>query len=120
MKKKIYAVEKAGSNTIIVSRAVLASTFVKKLKGLLMTDGIEEDEGLIIENCNSIHSFFMRYSFDAVFISKDFQVLDMVRYFRPYRVSRIIKGGYYVLELKAGTIDKSGLKIGDIVSFRLL
>ena len=120
MKRKIYAVENASSNTLIVPKAALASTFVKKLKGLLMTDGIGEEEGLIIENCNSIHSFFMRYTFDAVFISKGFKVVDMVKYFRPYRVSRIVKDGFYVLELKQGTIDKCGVKIGDILSFRLL
>jgi uncharacterized membrane protein (UPF0127 family) len=57
------------SGKVIAGKVMIANTFLKRLKGLLTSNGLEEDEGLIIKPCNSVHSFGMRFSIDLVFLS---------------------------------------------------
>lgn len=89
--------------------------FFERLKGLMFRDTIKEGEGLFIERCNSIHTFFMKFPIDVIFISSDGRVVDMVEGMPPFRVSKIFFDACAVVELPAGTIRRSGTSKGDLI-----
>lgn len=102
------------SNKIIVNNLIVAGSFTSRLVGLLNKKSIK-DEGLLLMNCSSIHCFFMKFSIDAIYLSKDMKVLDKETV-RPWRIGKFVKKAKHVLELPEGAAKD--IVIGDIVEFR--
>jgi uncharacterized membrane protein (UPF0127 family) len=100
---------------VLVSRGRLARSFWSRLKGLLGTRSLDAGGGLLIEQCSSIHSFFMRYPFDAVFLDGNGRVVHLIHEMRPNRISRHVFSARRVLELPPGTIRESGTQRGDTI-----
>ncbi len=99
--------------TQLAERVAEARTFAERLRGLLGRDGLGQGEGLYISPCTSIHSCFMRFAFDAVFIDAAGKVLHVVERMRPWRFSRWVRGAAGVIELAAGAVAASGTRPGD-------
>ena len=102
---------------LIADKIKIANNPITRTIGLLNKSKLNKGEGLLIVPCNGIHSFGMRFNFDAVFLGKDNKVQHLIKDMRPWRVSSIIKGAYKVLELPSGTIDDSKIDINDILEF---
>jgi uncharacterized membrane protein (UPF0127 family) len=81
-----------------------AKSAVERFVGLLGTKNIESDEGLLIHQCNSIHTFFMAYPIDVIFLDKSEKVIKIIRNLKPWRMTSMYWKASKVLELKAGTI----------------
>ena len=85
-----------------VARSVeKADTFRARLVGLLGRKGLAEDAGLWIVPCSSVHSFFMAFVIDVVFLDRGFKVLAVCR-LPPWRMSPWVPGAHSVLELPVG------------------
>ncbi len=95
-----------------------AVTFFSRWKGLLGEEGLSAGEGMWIAPCSSIHSFGMRFEFDVLFLDGGYRVVGLYRRFQRNRVSRIFWRARGVLELPAGTIERTGTEVGDEVEFR--
>lgn len=95
-----------------------ASTPLRRSKGLLGTAKLSRGQGLWIVPCRSIHSFGMRYEFDALFLDREGRVVGTHSRFRRNRISRIYWSAKGVLELPAGTIDRTATRVGDHVVFQ--
>ena len=94
-----------------------ADTFLARLRGLLGTAGLAPGEGLWIHPCGSIHSFGMRFDFDALFLGPDGIVVGQYERFRRNRISRVFWNARGVLELPAGTIERTRTEVGDEIRF---
>lgn len=90
----------------------LANNPISRMIGLMFKKEMKNYDGLLIRPCNSIHTFFMRFSIDAVFLNKDFKVIRIYRDLKPWRMTTIIWKANQVLELKAGTLPDN-VKEGD-------
>jgi uncharacterized protein len=88
-------------------------------KGLLGTRSLPEGDGLLIVPSRSIHSFGMRYPFDALFLNRQGLVVHLITEMPPSRLSRHVFSGHAVLELPAGTIQASGTQRGDQMRWTL-
>ena len=62
-------------STVLADKAEIANSFVKRLVGLLNRKSLGQGEALILSPSNSIHSFFMHFTFDAVFVDKNNKVI---------------------------------------------
>lgn len=102
-------------DALLGDRIQPARDFRARMKGLLGTDDLPEGEGLWISPCKGIHSFGMRYVFDAVFLDRDDRVLEIYCYFGKNRITRPYRYARGVLELPPGTVYKTDTQIGDIV-----
>jgi uncharacterized membrane protein (UPF0127 family) len=96
----------------------VADTSLERGTGLLKDTELAEGHGLWIVPCNSIHSFGMKFIFDAIFLDRELRVVHLVREMRPWRISKIKFGAKSVLELPAGAIARSGTEIGDNFEMR--
>ena len=75
-------------NNKVVSESVhMANTISTRMIGLLNRKSLEEGESLLIEPCNSIHTFFMRFNIDVVFLDKNFKVVKIIRNMPPWRIT---------------------------------
>lgn len=101
--------------TIIASDLKEAAGFFQRLVGLMGRGRLENNEGLWMARCRAIHTFFMRFPIDVVFLDGDFTVKKTVKGLRPFHpvVSCRHAGG--VLELPEGTIERAQIQVGDRV-----
>ena len=95
-----------------------ARTPRERTRGLIGTSMLPKGGGLWIVPCRSIHSFGMRYEFDVLFIGLGGRIVGMRPRFRRNRFSRIFWNAKGVLELPAGTIDRTSTAVGDEVVFQ--
>jgi uncharacterized membrane protein (UPF0127 family) len=100
---------------VLAEKAWEARSLRSRMKGLLGRDGLQEGEGLYIRPCSSIHSFFMKFRFDAAFVDGEGKVLHVIRAMKPWRISKIVPGAAGVVELPAGVLE--GTLVGDQIEF---
>jgi uncharacterized membrane protein (UPF0127 family) len=103
----------ATRDTQIASAARRASNFLSRGRGLMMAPPLPQGGGLVIEPCNSIHMFFMRYPLDIIFLDKQGKVVFLYRGIKPWRVGRVVRGARLAVELPEGAIDSTGTEVGD-------
>jgi uncharacterized membrane protein (UPF0127 family) len=102
--------------TALASHLELADTASKRNKGLLGRDGLAPGEGLWIIPCESVHTFFMRFAIDLVYLDRKHKVKKVRSAVGPWRISACFLA-HSVLELPAGTILSTGTRPGDILEF---
>lgn len=99
--------------TSLADRCGLARSFFARLKGLMGHPGLAAGEGLLINPCSSVHSYFMRFPIDVVFADRDDVVVGLTPAMPPNRPYAGARRARYVIELPAGTIAASGTQVGD-------
>ena len=97
---------------VVCGRCLLADTPLTRLRGLLGRRRLGQDEGLLIRPAGSVHTFFMRFPIDVVFLSRDDAVLKVVRSLRPWRLAAA-PGAKRTLELPAGGAARARLAPGE-------
>ena len=83
------------------------------MKGLLGRNFLDDGEGLLIRPCKGIHTFGMKFPIDAIFLDRDKRVVAAISNFKPNRMTRTYLRASSVIELPAGTIDKTATLPGD-------
>ena len=99
-------------DNVVCERTEVAANLVRRVRGLLGRSGLEPGQGMLFRGESSIHSAFMRFEFDAVFMDRDLSVLKLAPRIAPWRV-RGAKKARNVLELSAGEIERLGIQVGD-------
>lgn len=100
-------------NTMILSHLEVATGFIDRGIGLLKKSQLTDHEGLWIHRCNSIHTFFMKFPIDCIFVNKHLVVDDLVENISPWKVILPRWRSRSVIELKSGFIQKFQIKKGD-------
>jgi uncharacterized membrane protein (UPF0127 family) len=90
---------------------MLADTSAERRRGLSRLDAMGESSGLWMVPCEAIHTFFMKFAIDALFLDKTLRVTNMKSHLRPFRIAGSLRA-FSVLELPAGTIVRSRTRIG--------
>jgi uncharacterized membrane protein (UPF0127 family) len=90
----------------------VADTRAKRNTGLLKHAGLEPGHGLWIVPCEGIHTFFMKFAIDVVYIDRKRRVRKVVRGLVPWRASLCLTA-HSVIELPVGVIDASQTQKGD-------
>jgi uncharacterized membrane protein (UPF0127 family) len=98
--------------TPLCDRCSLADTPAGRLKGLLGRTGLERGEGLLLKPAPAIHTFFMRFPIDALFLDSEMRVVRVVSHMRPWRAA-MCRGARSVVELPAGEAARLGVVVGD-------
>jgi len=103
---------------IIVSNLIIADRFFSRVKGLIGKKSLSKEEGLLITKCNSIHTFFMKFPIDVLFLKKEnkssFRVVKKIEKMEPFRLSPLVLKADTVLELKAGKLSEISVEENDV------
>jgi hypothetical protein len=84
------------------------------MRGLLGRRYLPSGEGILLRPAGSIHTFFMRFPIDAVFLDRERRVLRVDESVRPWRAA-CARGAHAVLELRAGESARRGIAAGDVL-----
>jgi hypothetical protein len=104
-------------STELASDARIARSYWARLAGLLGRGSLRPGEALVIEPCNSVHTAFMRFTIDVLYIDRERRVAKAVNALRPFRVSAALREARSVIELPAGVIAATGTAVGDQLQF---
>ena len=96
------------SNSVAV-----ADSLLKRMKGLLGKKEMLNGEALWIKPCISIHTFFMKFPIDVVFLNKKNRVIATISNLQPNRIARFYLQAISVLELPAGVLKATDTRVGD-------
>ncbi|MDP3732190.1 MAG: DUF192 domain-containing protein [Candidatus Omnitrophota bacterium] len=102
-------------NTILADNVKPADTFLKRLIGLLNRKALNKGEALILSPSNSIHSLFMRFTIDVIFLDKTNKVIAALPSFKPFRLSPVYFNASLTIELPEGAIQSTHTQPGDII-----
>src|SRR5437763_2688605 len=97
--------------TVVCERCLLAETPFARLRGLLGRSGLSSGEGLLLRPAGSVHTAFMLFAIDAVFLDAADRVVKVASTLRPWRTAAC-RGARSVLELPAGEATRRGLRPG--------
>jgi uncharacterized protein len=106
-------------NAVIANDVRFAVTFLERTVGLMGKKTLPEGQTLLIRGsklaaCNSVHTCFMRFPIDVVFVDDSMKVRSIVRNLKPWRITWPTFGATCAFEFKAGTVPSS-LKTGDVL-----
>ena len=102
---------------VLADRIESAHGIRDRLRGLLGRAGLGRGEALAIRPCASIHTFFMKFEIDAVFLDRRGRVVRALAALRPWRATRFHLRAEQVVELPAGTVARTGTREGDELAF---
>ena len=97
----------------VVARTV-ETAFDRKARnrGLLGRASLADESALVLAPCNSIHTFFMRFAIDVVFVDRDGHIRRARRTLKPWRIQVAFRA-FAVVELASGALDRSDTRVGD-------
>lgn len=101
------------TNKTLVPKLEIATGMWSRMKGLLGRSELPATEALLIKECDSIHTFFMRFSIDVVFVDAKMIVKKTVANVRP---GRLVYGHWraaHVIEFSEGFLENNPIQIGE-------
>src|SRR5687767_6686802 len=101
---------------VACERCDVADHAVARMRGLLGRSNLPQGEGILLRPAGSIHTFFMRFPIDVVFLNEEGLVVEVVPRLQPWRAAGV-KGASAVLELSAGEAESRGIEVGSTLQF---
>ncbi len=101
--------------TAVADRVQLAGEGQSRRKGLLGRDSLAGGEGLWIVPCEAVHTFWMRFPIDLIYLDRKHQVLKIRSHVRPWRLSACLRA-HSVIELPSGTVVNTRTMRGDTLA----
>jgi uncharacterized membrane protein (UPF0127 family) len=111
-----YRIINKTKGIVIVSKAIVAKSFLERLKGLMFRRNMDRDEALIFYSAESIHMFFMRFPIDIVFLDKSMRVIKIRSQLKPWRMASCFSSSV-TIELPANKAKDTHTEVGDILEF---
>jgi uncharacterized protein len=100
--------------TTVCERCEVADRTLSRMRGLLGRDALEPGGGMLIKREPSVHTFFMRFPIDVVFLGKANTIVKVVHDLHPWRMAGA-RRAVAVLELPAGAAAAAGLEPGMVL-----
>ena len=109
---RLYRTSKTNAE-LLIEQLEPAKSFWTRAKGLLGRAGLSPNEALWIEPCNNIHTHFMRFSIDCIFLDKQMRIIKIAKNVRPFRFVGPYWKSSSVIETNSGFADEKKLEVGD-------
>ena len=98
---------------MVAQEVELADDMKSRMIGLMGKPSFPEGRTLLIEKCNWIHTFFMKFPIDVIYVNKELVVKKVKRNISPWRFPGPVLSATSVFELSAGQIKENSIEIGD-------
>jgi uncharacterized membrane protein (UPF0127 family) len=110
-----HELRNARTGRLLAESVIPAFDSDARRKGLLGRDSFAAGCALVIAPSNAIHTFFMRFPIDVLFVRRDGVVVKVRRNLPPWR-TLLALGAYAVIELPAGALTADDVRVGDVVT----
>jgi hypothetical protein len=102
------------TGVILADRVAGAFDSTARRQGLLGRASWDDGHALVIAPCNAIHTFFMKFPIDVVFVRRDGTVVKAQGPVPPWRLAGAL-GAYAVIELPGGALTRCDTRRGDVL-----
>jgi uncharacterized membrane protein (UPF0127 family) len=102
------------NNAILASVVTTAVDSASRRRGLLGLDQMPEGQALIIAPCNAVHTWFMRFTIDVAFVTRNGELVKRCDAVQPWRMA-VAWRAFATIELAAGVLRASETVKGDVV-----
>jgi uncharacterized membrane protein (UPF0127 family) len=102
---------------ILAYKAQTAYSFFRRLKGLMFTRQLPAGSAIHLHPCRSVHTYFMNYSIDVLYLDSEQRVIGMEEALHPGKAGRRYRKTVSVVELPAGTIRETQTMAGHALQF---
>lgn len=106
----------ADTGALLARRVLIALDSAARRRGLLGRDAIDDD-ALVIAPCAAIHTFFMRFPIDVIFVDRQGRIVRCVSDVGPWRLAGSF-GSFATVELQAGVLTRTATKTGHHLELR--
>ncbi|HAZ07846.1 MAG TPA: DUF192 domain-containing protein [Elusimicrobia bacterium] len=113
----LLAAFNATRGRLVAGRVATAGDCASRNQGLLGRASLDEGEGLWIVPCPMIHTFFMKFPIDVLFLDRGLRVVRVIEDLRPWRLSPWVLSAHSALELEGGALNGS-VAVGDRLEMR--
>ncbi len=86
-----------------------------RTQGLIGRRSLASGSALIIPKCKQVHTVFMRFAIDVIFLDRERKVVGLCSNLQPYRISGYYRSADCTVEIPEGTIEARGIRIGDVL-----
>ena len=107
-----HVLENVRTQRVIADRLLTAFDSTSRRQGLLGRESLPDGSALIIAPSNAVHTLFMRFPIDILFVRRDGTVIKLRSAVRPWRIAASLRA-FAVIELPAGSLARSHTKTGD-------
>jgi uncharacterized membrane protein (UPF0127 family) len=115
-KKTVRAVN-SSRGTVVGETIRVADSPLTGIVGLLGERDLTPGDGLLIIPCQGVHTLGMLFPIDIVVLDGDWNVIELRRDLRPFRITPVFWKAAAVLELRCGAVDASQTSVGDAFEF---
>jgi uncharacterized membrane protein (UPF0127 family) len=103
-------------DVVLAGDAGVADSSATRRTGLLKLESLPDGQGLWIVPCEAVHTFWMKFAIDVLYLDRKRKVLKVRENMLPWRISGCLRA-HSVLELPAGTAGRTGTVAGDQLEF---
>jgi uncharacterized protein len=104
------------SGECIANKVEITESFSRRLIGLMGRKTLMQGQGLYFPGCASIHSFFMKFAIDVLFLDKEMKITKTINGLKPWRMAWAPLGTRHTLELSYGVLHTFNIIVGDTIS----
>lgn len=112
-----HVLENVRTQRVVADQLLTAFDSTSRRHGLLGRDGLPDGSALIIAPSNAVHTFFMRFPIDILFVRRDGSVVKIRSAVAPWRIAGSLRA-FAVIELRAGSLAQSDTAAGDCLICR--
>ncbi len=116
---ELYRIVNLTKDTVLAKRAEEAKTFFSRFAGLMFRKSLSKERALIFYRTKSIHTCFMRFTLDVIFVDRYMKVLRIIRGLRPWRIVFCGKA-HAVIESSFNNGNLKNTETGDKLQIRQL
>jgi uncharacterized membrane protein (UPF0127 family) len=110
-----FALVNERTHAPVATTVELALTRVSRRRGLLGRDHLGASAALILAPCAAVHTAFMRFAIDLVFLDRDGCAVKVLADVPPWRIALALRA-YAVVEMAAGSLRRVDVAVGDRLS----
>ncbi|MBE8163172.1 MAG: DUF192 domain-containing protein [Bdellovibrionaceae bacterium] len=99
------------NSKVLSTKVHMARSFKSRLKGLMFSNPLAHGHCLWISQCKSVHSCFMKFTLDILFVDKKLRVIKIIKALKPWRITFFYIKADSVMEFNAGELNN--IKVGD-------
>jgi uncharacterized membrane protein (UPF0127 family) len=99
---------------VLAERLLPALDSAARKTGLLKHTSLADGEAMIIAPSNAVHTWFMKFDLDLLFVGRDGRVVKTRAAVKPWRMSAALRA-FAVIEMRAGTLDDRDTRPGDVL-----
>lgn len=100
------------TEAVVAENVIPAYTFGSRLMGLMFKKQLQPKSGVHIKPCASVHTFFMKFPIDVIYVDQDMQVVGLEHSLEPGKIGKRFKNVHSVIEVEAGSIKHHGITTG--------